>query len=419
MRAPQFCVSYGGCCPATAGGLFLLCPYCDTPRRHVYQKGLIPIRSFTARGVVACYPSISLLSVPRRGQGEVEFSHGCQFRWHFCYHDLQMDSGALRDSRFPPFMVKVPAVISVIIAVYNDWDRIGGCLKSLSEQTNVPPFEVVIVDDGSLTGAPDQVLDWSSSYPIKFIRQSHAGVAVARNRGLQVAAGAIFVFVDCDCVLRPDCLTLLMSAVALSPQDGYFQLRLVGDYSDLVGRAEHLHLSTVQQRFLLNDGLHIRFLDTAGVAVRSEFVQKSRGLFDARAIRAQDTFLLSELIRAGHMPRFVPDAVVLHAVNLTLREYLLKALKSGYLEGKTYGMIASRGMTIRVTNFQRVSMLASLWINSRQSSAGLLAFFIVSLRQILKLLGSAAYRCFHLSPDPKVFCSGLDDASLQAEHDNQ
>jgi glycosyltransferase involved in cell wall biosynthesis len=330
-----------------------------------------------------------------------------------------MDSGGLGSSRVPPFMVKVPPVISVVIAVYNDWHRIGGCLKSLSEQTNAPPFEVVVVDDGSLIGAPNQVVDWSSSYPIKFIRQSHAGLAVARNRGLQVAAGAIFVFVDCDCVLRPDCLTLLMSVVALSPQDACFQLRLVGDCSYLVGRAEHLHLSTVQQRFLLDDGLHIRFIGAGGIAVRSEVVHKSRGLFDARAIRAQDTLLLSELIHAGHMPRFVPDAVVLHAVNLTLREYLLKALKTGYLEGKTYGMIASRGMTIRITTFQRVSMLASLWINSRQSSAGLFAFFIVGLRQILKLVGSAAYRCFHLRPDAKGFCGGLDDASLRTEHDNQ
>jgi hypothetical protein len=210
-----------------------------------------------------------------------------------------------------------------------------------------------------------------------------------------------------------------MSVVALCPRDGYFQLRLVGDSSDLVGRAEHLRLSTIQQRLLLDDGLHIRFLDTAGVAVRSEFVDKSRGLFDARAIRAQDTFLLSELIPAGHMPRFVPDAVVVHAPSLTLRGYLLKALKTGYLEDKTYGLIASRGITIRALNFQKVGMLASLWINSRHNSAGLLAFLIVNLRQILKHLGSAAYRCLHLSFVTRVVRNGPNDASLQTEHDKR
>jgi glycosyltransferase involved in cell wall biosynthesis len=316
-------------------------------------------------------------------------------------------------------MVKPDSAITVVIAIYNDWHRIGGCLQSLSEQAGAPPFEVVIVDDGSLTPAPPQVLKWGSAYPINIIRQSHAGLAVARNRGLQLAEGTIVVFVDCDCVLRWDCLTSLMSVVALCPQDGYFQLRLTGDCSDVVGRAEHLHLSNIQQRFLLDDGVHICFLGAGGVAVRVESVQKSRGLFDARAIRAQDTLLLSELVRAGQMPRFVPDAFVLHAVKLSVRRYLLKALTTGYWEGKTYGMIASRGMTIRVTNTQRFSMLASLWVNSRQASIGLLAFFTVCLRQLLKLLGSATYRCSHFGNDARGFCSGLDDTLLRTEHDKQ
>jgi len=330
-----------------------------------------------------------------------------------------MDSGGVTNSSCSSTITKNPPTISLIIAVYNDWVPLERCLKNLSEQTNPPTFEVVIVDDGSLAAAPDKVRAWRSHYPVKLIRQSHAGVAVARNRGLQVASGTVFVFMDCDCVLRPDCLKSLMSVIAVCPQDGYFQLRLVGDCSDIVGRSVHLHLSTIQQRSLLDDGSHIRLLCGGAFAVRSEFVQKSRGLFDARAILAQDTLLLSELIRAGHTPRFVPDAVVMHAVNLSLRDYLLKALKTGYLEGRTYGMIASRGMTIRVTNIQRLSMWVSLWINSRQSSAGILAFFIVSLRQILKLLGSAAYRYFHPSSDAKTFCNGLDDASVQAELDNQ
>jgi glycosyltransferase involved in cell wall biosynthesis len=324
-----------------------------------------------------------------------------------------MAAVAAADPRYTPS--KIAPAISVVIAAYNDWNRIAGCLQSLSEQINAPKFEVIVVDDGSRTGAPDQIRDWISCFPMKFIRQPHAGLAVARNRGLQIATGTTFVFVDCDCVLRPDCFDSLMRTVYLSPQDGYFQLRLEGDCSDLVGSAEHLHLSTIQRQFLLDDGIHIRFLAAGAFAVRSEFVQKKRGLFDARATRAQDTLLLSEIIRAGHMPRFVHDAFVLHAVNLTSREYLWKALKTGYFEGKTYGMIASTGVSIRITNSKRFSMLTSLWINSHQSSAGLLAFLLVSLRQILKLLGAVAYRCFHRVPDAKAFCSGLGDAPLVAE----
>ncbi|MCU1246996.1 MAG: Phage uncharacterized protein-like protein, partial [Edaphobacter sp.] len=157
-----------------------------------------------------------------------------------------MAAVAAADPRYTPS--KITPAISVVIAAYNDWNRIAGCLQSLSEQINAPKFEVIVVDDGSRTEAPDQIRKWISCFPMKFIRQPHAGLAVARNRGLQIATGTTFVFVDCDCVLRPDCFDSLMHAFVLSPEDGYFQLRLVGDCSnmqrlhedDLVGHVQEL-----------------------------------------------------------------------------------------------------------------------------------------------------------------------------------
>src|SRR5579863_5563575 len=169
-------------------------------------------------------------------------------------------------------------LFSIVVAVYNDWTMLDGCLQSLAEQTNGPSFEVIIVDDGSTEPAPQFVLSSTYSYPIAVIRQPHKGIPAARNRGVQGSKGSVLVFVDADCRLRTNCLAALSSTVANSPQHDCFQLRLVGNCSNLVGRAEELRLITFQNHMLQKDG-RIRYLNTAGFAIRRAKVDVETGVF--------------------------------------------------------------------------------------------------------------------------------------------
>src|SRR5271165_6698801 len=89
-------------------------------------------------------------------------------------------------------------LFSVIIGAYNDWVPLDSCLASLAQQTDAPSFEVIVVDDGSSEGAPESLRRWESSYPLTFVRQAHAGVAAARNRGIHISSGSVLVFADSD-----------------------------------------------------------------------------------------------------------------------------------------------------------------------------------------------------------------------------
>jgi glycosyltransferase involved in cell wall biosynthesis len=91
---------------------------------------------------------------------------------------------------------------SIIIVVYNDWVPLARCLGSLAEQIDPPGFEVIIVDDGSKESAPEFVRSWSRFYPLTVVREPHAGIPSARNRGVRTSRGSIIVFVDADCRLR-------------------------------------------------------------------------------------------------------------------------------------------------------------------------------------------------------------------------
>ena len=80
-------------------------------------------------------------------------------------------------------------------------------LEELEKQT-FRDFEIVVVDQGSTDGAPEEI---EKQYPqIKVIRlQKNAGVPAGMNIGAVNARGEILVFLDNDAVLKYDGLQML------------------------------------------------------------------------------------------------------------------------------------------------------------------------------------------------------------------
>jgi glycosyltransferase involved in cell wall biosynthesis len=288
---------------------------------------------------------------------------------------------------------KQTPLFSIIIAVYNDWAVLEGCLQSLAKQTNGPSFEVIIVDDGSTEPAPDFVRSSSFTYPLMVVPQPHSGIPTARNRGIRNSKSAVLLFVDADCRLQENCLAALSSAITNAPQHNCFQLRLVGNCASLVGRAEELRLITLQHHMLQPDG-RIRYLNTAGFAIRRSKLDIETAVFDPAALRAEDTLLLANLMEAGELPLFVSEAIVEHYIPLSLVGCFRKDIRSAFLERRTYNIIASSGVRIRLTQRERLQLLMSMWKTARQPSIGRSAWFVLVARQALLRMISLVYKCF-------------------------
>jgi glycosyltransferase involved in cell wall biosynthesis len=286
-------------------------------------------------------------------------------------------------------------VFSIIVAIYNDWKLLDQCLEFLWRQVDAPSFEVIIADDGSTEPAPEFIQQWQHHHPLVIDRQPHAGISAARNRGTRVSRGSVLLFVDADSRLQTHCLAALNSTIATSPQHNCFQLHLVGDCASLVGRAEQLRLQTIQNHTLQPNGC-IRYLNTAGFAIRRSRADIQRGIFDPAALRAEDTLLLSNLMQAGELPLFVPNAVVEHTTPISLIESLGKSIRSAYSEGKTYEVIAAKGVRIRISHRERLSMLWSMWKASTERSIGRSAWFVVAIRQTLQRITSLIYHLLSL-----------------------
>ncbi len=299
------------------------------------------------------------------------------------------------DGRQPAYttMPGLNIQISVIVAVYNDWIALDECLHSIEQQDRKSGLEIIVVDDGSEEPAPQKIRERERSLPLKIVRQPHAGISASRNHGISLSSGSILLFTDADCRLEADCLAALESTIAATPQRNYFQLRLIGDCSRFVGKTEHLRLIAIQSHTLQANGC-IRYLNTAGFAVRRSGVQAQveRGLFDPAALRGEDTLLLAGLIEHRDLPFFVAGAAVQHDVALSVLQCLRKDMQSAFLEGKTFALIAARGIKVRMSNRERLSMIRRVWMASREPSIGRAAWFVLTMRQALARLAFVVYR---------------------------
>lgn len=86
--------------------------------------------------------------------------------------------------------------ISVIVPAFNREKTIKRCIDSIVNQT-IPPFEVIVVDDGSVDKTVEILENIACSY-LRVIKQNHKGAQAARNLGIMNAKGNYIAFLDSD-----------------------------------------------------------------------------------------------------------------------------------------------------------------------------------------------------------------------------
>ena len=98
-------------------------------------------------------------------------------------------------------------LISLIVATYNRDDALAAVLRSLSRQTDTD-FELIVADDGSGTATARVITEWATHLPVpvKHVWHPDRGFRLAeiRNRAIRASAGRYCVFLDGDCIARPD-----------------------------------------------------------------------------------------------------------------------------------------------------------------------------------------------------------------------
>lgn len=110
-------------------------------------------------------------------------------------------------------------LISIIVPVYKVEKYLDECIQSMISQT-YQNLEIILVDDGS----PDDCGKICDKYAaqdarIKVIHKENAGVARARNSGLDIATGELISFIDSDDYVTTDAYERLYRVMTASGAD--------------------------------------------------------------------------------------------------------------------------------------------------------------------------------------------------------
>ena len=97
--------------------------------------------------------------------------------------------------------------ISVILTTYNREDALGAVLRALAGQAD-QGFEVVVADDGSGKRTAETIEAWKKKAPYRLTHVWHEDrgfrAAEIRNRAILASSGSCCIFLDGDCIPRPD-----------------------------------------------------------------------------------------------------------------------------------------------------------------------------------------------------------------------
>lgn len=105
---------------------------------------------------------------------------------------------------------------SIVVPVYNKAGFIKQTIHSILSQSYTN-FEVIVIDDGS-TDNSVAIVEAISDPRVKLIKQTNAGVSVARNNGINQAKAQWVCFLDADDWYHPNYLESILGVILAHPQ---------------------------------------------------------------------------------------------------------------------------------------------------------------------------------------------------------
>ncbi|MEV4972880.1 glycosyltransferase [Streptomyces scopuliridis] len=274
--------------------------------------------------------------------------------------------------RYEPAAVEgephAPPRTTVVIGTRERAGQLARALDSLLTQDH-PDFRVVVVDNAPVTSATRDLVASRYAGRVDYVHEPRPGLALAHNRGLAAADGAVVAFTDDDVIADPHWLTALSTPFAADPGLGC-----------VTGLILPARLTTPAQILLESHGgfakgFEPRLYDPARPPAGEPLFPFTAGSFGsganmafrADALRAvggfdpatgtgtparggDDLYAFVRILSAGHRLRYTPGALVWHHHRETWRD----------LENQAYGYGAGLTAYLTAILVRRPALLPAL-----------------------------------------------------------
>lgn len=197
--------------------------------------------------------------------------------------------------------------ISIIVPVYKAEAYIDECIQDILGQT-FKDFELLLILDGSYDNSEEICDKWAlRDSRIKVIKEEHAGVAHARQVGIDNAKGEYILFVDADDIVSPTMLEEMYNFA--KDQDADI---VVSDFTELTHEGDIYRSqepTALNGISILKDILNGKIYGALwNKLIRTETIRKSKAHFTEVLTMREDLIFLSELLPHVDKVAYVPKA---------------------------------------------------------------------------------------------------------------
>ena len=224
--------------------------------------------------------------------------------------------------------------ISLITPTFNRQHELIHLIDSIQRQTlDHELFELIISDDGSNDNTEEYVRERAKEvdFDLRFIKQSNQGPGAARNHGLQVAQGALILFIDSDCEAHPTWAETIFKAFNQEKFDACGGPD--GAKADFTPLQKAIDFSMTS--FFTTGGMrgHSEKM-IAKFYPRTHNMGMTRSLYDkvggfGSLRHGQDIELSHRIHSSGAVVKFIPDAIVFHRRRMSLKKFFRQVFNWG------------------------------------------------------------------------------------------
>lgn len=197
--------------------------------------------------------------------------------------------------------------ISIVVPVYKAEAYIDKCIQDIIGQS-FKDFELLLVLDGSFDKSEDFCDKWAlQDSRINVIKEQHAGVAHARQVGLDNVKGEYILFVDADDTVSPTMLEEMYNDAKERDAD-----IVVSDFTELTNEGDIYRSqqpSALNGISILEDILNGKLYGALwNKLIRTETIRKTQAHFTEALTMREDLVFLSELLPHVDKVAYIPKA---------------------------------------------------------------------------------------------------------------
>lgn len=214
---------------------------------------------------------------------------------------------------------------SIIVPVYNAEKTLEQCIFSLLE-LDYPKnmLEIIFVDNNSSDSTPNILKKYIER--LNVLNEVKQGPAAARNKGIAQAKGDIVAFTDSDCMVEKYWLKNIAETFHKNKDiyiiGGKILSKIPFNNIEKYGEKIHDHNKAIN---LYKPSTVI----TMNMAVRKDIFKKV-GLFDEEFMRGSDTDFSYRVYKAGYKFKYVPEAIIFHRNEMTLKGLFMEGFVHGF-----------------------------------------------------------------------------------------